>query len=53
MSNGGRKVVYLIRYPNGKVYIGQDRTDTITYFGHRTRTLWPQTSPSRNASRSR
>lgn len=28
-----RKVVYLIRYPNGKVYVGQDRTDAITYFG--------------------
>jgi hypothetical protein len=27
------KVVYLVRYPNGKIYVGQDRTDTITYFG--------------------
>lgn len=30
---GRRKVVYLIRYPNGKVYVGKDLTDTITYFG--------------------
>jgi hypothetical protein len=27
------KVVYLIRNPNGKLYVGQDRTDSITYFG--------------------
>jgi hypothetical protein len=27
------KVIYKITYPNGKIYIGQDRTDTITYFG--------------------
>lgn len=27
------KVVYRITYPNGKIYIGMDLTDTITYFG--------------------
>jgi hypothetical protein len=27
------KVVYKITYPNGKIYIGQDRTDSIGYFG--------------------
>jgi hypothetical protein len=27
------KVVYVITYPNGKIYVGQDRTDTIDYFG--------------------
>jgi hypothetical protein len=26
-------VVYRITYPNGKIYIGQDRTDSINYFG--------------------
>lgn len=26
-------VVYKISYPNGKIYIGQDRTDSINYFG--------------------
>ena len=26
-------VIYKITYPNGKIYIGQDRTDSITYFG--------------------
>jgi hypothetical protein len=25
--------VYKITYPNGKIYVGQDRTDTLTYFG--------------------
>lgn len=25
--------IYKITYPNGKIYIGQDRTDTLTYFG--------------------
>jgi len=28
-----RKVIYKITYPNGKIYIGQDRTDSIGYFG--------------------
>ena len=27
------KVIYKITYPNGKIYIGQDITDSITYFG--------------------
>jgi len=27
------KVVYKITYPNGKIYIGQDITDSINYFG--------------------
>lgn len=27
------KVVYKITYPNGKIYVGQDRTDSISYFG--------------------
>ena len=29
----GRKVIYRITYSNGKIYIGQDRTDSINYFG--------------------
>ena len=28
-----RKVVYKITYPNGKIYIGQDLTNSINYFG--------------------
>lgn len=27
------KVIYKITYPNGKIYVGQDRTDDINYFG--------------------
>lgn len=26
-------VIYKITYPNGKIYIGQDRTDSANYFG--------------------
>lgn len=26
-------VIYKIIYPNGKIYIGQDRTNSINYFG--------------------
>ena len=28
-----RKVIYKITYPNGKIYVGMDLTDTLTYFG--------------------
>ncbi len=28
-----KKVVYKITYPNGKIYIGKDLTNTLTYFG--------------------
>jgi hypothetical protein len=27
------KVIYRITYPNGKVYVGKDLTDSINYFG--------------------
>jgi hypothetical protein len=27
------KVLYKITYPNGKIYIGKDLTDTLNYFG--------------------
>ena len=27
------KVIYKITYPNGKIYIGKDLTDTLNYFG--------------------
>jgi hypothetical protein len=26
-------VIYKITYPNGKIYVGSDVTDTLTYFG--------------------
>ena len=28
-----RKVIYKITYPNNKIYVGKDLTDTISYFG--------------------
>jgi len=28
-----KKVVYKITYPNGKIYIGKDTTNSINYFG--------------------
>lgn len=33
------KVIYKITYPNGKIYIGQDLTDSINYFGSANRQL--------------
>jgi hypothetical protein len=33
------KVVYKVTYPNGKIYVGQDLTDSITYFGSPDRKL--------------
>ena len=27
------KIIYKITYPNGKIYVGQDATDSINYFG--------------------
>lgn len=33
------KVIYKITYPNGKIYIGQDITDDIRYFGSVNRDL--------------
>lgn len=30
---GKMKCVYMTTYPNGKIYIGQDVTDSINYFG--------------------
>jgi hypothetical protein len=27
------KIIYKITYPNGKIYIGSDATDSIRYFG--------------------
>jgi hypothetical protein len=33
MSDGITKVIYKITYPNGKIYVGQDVTGSIGYFG--------------------
>jgi hypothetical protein len=36
------KVIYKITYPNGKIYVGQDLTDSINYFGSASSTLIEQ-----------
>jgi hypothetical protein len=33
------KVIYKITYPNNKIYVGQDRTDSINYFGSASNSL--------------
>lgn len=33
LGERGVKVVYKLTWPNGKIYVGSDLTDTITYFG--------------------
>jgi hypothetical protein len=33
------KVIYKITYPNGKIYIGKDLTNTLNYFGSANSTL--------------
>ncbi|MGH8619148.1 MAG: GIY-YIG nuclease family protein [Burkholderiales bacterium] len=27
------KVIYKVTYPNGKIYVGKDTTDTLNYYG--------------------
>jgi hypothetical protein len=41
-GDGSRWVIYKITYPNGKIYIGQDRTDTLLYSGSANRPLVAQ-----------
>src|SRR5580692_12142225 len=33
MSDGRTKVIYKVTYPNGKIYVGQDLTGSVSYFG--------------------
>ena len=33
MPESAMRVIYKITYPNGKLYIGMDMTDSIGYFG--------------------
>jgi hypothetical protein len=39
------KVVYKVTYPNGKIYIGPDVTDTITYAGTPSKELVAHAGP--------
>jgi hypothetical protein len=38
------RVVYKITYPNGKIYIGKDLTNTLDYFGSADSTSLKRTS---------
>ena len=29
----GTSVIYKVTYPNGQTYVGQDRTNSLTFFG--------------------
>lgn len=45
------KVIYKITWPNGKIYVGSDLTDSITYFGSPNKHLIETDFPSREARR--
>lgn len=45
------KVVYKITWPNGKVYVGSDLTDSIVYFGSPDERLIEADYPTREARR--
>ncbi len=36
------KIIYKVTYPNGKIYVGKDFTDSINYFGSADDTLIAQ-----------
>ena len=43
------KVVYKVTWPNGKIYVGSDLTDSITYFGSPDKRLIEADFPTREA----
>ena len=45
------KVVYKITWSNGKIYVGSDLTDTITYFGSPDETIVAKDFPTRESRR--
>jgi hypothetical protein len=45
------KVIYKITYPNGKIYIGKDLTDSINYFGSASSDLIAKDFPNREQRR--
>ena len=45
------KVIYKITWPNGKIYVGSDLTDTIRYFGSPNVKLLEADFPTREARR--
>lgn len=45
------KVVYKVTWPNGKIYVGSDLTDSITYFGSPDKRLIEADFPTRESRR--
>jgi hypothetical protein len=45
------KVVYKITWPNGKIYVGSDLTDSIIYFGSPDKRLIEADFPTRESRR--
>jgi hypothetical protein len=45
------KVIYKITWPNGKIYVGSDLTDTIRYFGSPNCKLLEADFPTRESRR--
>ncbi len=45
------KIIYKITWPNGKIYVGSDLTDSITYFGSPDKRLIERDFPSREDRR--
>ena len=45
------KVIYKVTWPNGKIYVGSDLTDSITYFGSLDERLIEADFPTREARR--
>jgi len=45
------KVIYRITWPNGKIYIGSDLTDSITYLGSPNKELIENNFPTREDRR--
>lgn len=45
------RIVYMIVYPNGKIYVGQDVTDSIDYFGSANADLIAADFPERESRR--
>lgn len=46
------KVIFKITWPNGKIYVGSDLTDSISYFGSPDRAAIEADFPTREARRS-
>jgi len=45
------KVIYKVTWPNGKIYVGSDLTDSITYFGSPNKKLIEADFPIRQTRR--